>query len=248
MFCKGWTSISANQAEERVALKLPTVPNVDCSAIEVLRLFTERSGLMREVALEEIDFTHRTLQEYLAAHAILREMTLRELVDRGATDDRWRELVVLCAGGDKSRNGRALVKELLDSGDRDPSQRSALHVLAISCYDTALELDPVTQRRLKDSLSSLIPPKTHEAVRAIAAAGDTAVPLLHLNPAYAAEHSVSCVRALSLIGTPPRHGGYHDLCGRYPRKCTSRGSASSISFFNPFVRPNSPFTLQPACA
>jgi hypothetical protein len=98
---------------------------------QIRALFVERAALLREPIVGQIDFAHRTFQEYLAAKAVLAEDSLEELLQK-ATDDQWREAIIAAAGlagvkdrgrlldfltGNVAKNTRAKVMALFDGGE-----------------------------------------------------------------------------------------------------------------------------------
>jgi len=200
MLRNGWVSTDTDKVEERIRIKLQSIPNLDATASDVLRLFIERSGIIREPGVGEVDFTHRTLQEFLSARAIINENDTGVLMQH-AGDDRWREVIILAAGLANAKKTESIVSQLMHDGDRDTSIRYQRHLLAVACLDTAVELGPTVQARVKDSLAALIPPATLEDARMISAARDLAVPYLFYKPGYTAQQSSACIRALSLIAT-----------------------------------------------
>jgi len=193
-------SIDTADVLERLKTKLPSIPNLDSSADDVLRLFVERSGIIREAVMGEVDFTHRTLQEYLGAHASINENDINVLLEH-AGDDRWREVIILAAGIARGKRTGSIVSGLLAQGDRDPSLRHQRHLLAVACLDTTVELDPKIQGRVTQSLAALIPPATFDDARIISSARDAAVPYLRYDPHHTVAQAAACVRALLLIAT-----------------------------------------------
>lgn len=200
MLDNGWVSIGRSEALGRIERKLPSITNVEADPSNILRLFLERSGIVREVSVEDIDFTHRTLQEFLTARAIKNEGDWGKLVPH-AGDDRWREVIILATGIAPEKRANAVITDLLETGDRDPSVRYQRHLLAVACLDTTVVLSPAVQERVKNSLATIIPPAIPDDVRIIAAARDLVVPHLSYKPDYTAQQACDCVRALALIGS-----------------------------------------------
>lgn len=193
-------SISVADALQRLELKMDYIPNLDSTPRGVLSLLTERSGIIREPAIGEVDFTHRTLQEFLAAHAIDKENDTGVLLQH-LGDDRWREVIILLAGLAGASKTERIITTLLEEGNRDTSHRHQRHLLAVACLDTAVQLSPRIQQRVTASLAALIPPATLDDARLVASAGNLAVPHLGPKPHYTAQQASTCIRALSFIAT-----------------------------------------------
>ncbi len=180
--------------------------NAAASAEEIFEAFLLRSGILREPVPGRIDFAHRTFQEYLAAHELLRVNKIGAIVDN-ASDDLWRETIIFAAGQagqvDASKQ-RSILEQILDQGDKDPGQRHSLHLLAVACMETSPDLPQDLRERLGNALRATLPPRNLTEAAAVASAGAVAVPLIaeayKNRPSW--EQSRALVRALVLIGSP----------------------------------------------
>ncbi len=197
----GWSQIELQRAEERFARKLTNMHNIPqhVSSTDVRRLFVERTSILREPIVGHIDFAHRTFQEFLAAKAALDEGDIGVLVNN-ARDVQWREVIILASGIATRKVREELIQELLRRGDAEKEHRHQLHLLAISCLATSVELGQELRVEVSKRLSTVIPPKNITEARALAAAGELAVPYLVKNKRYPASTTIACIRALSLIG------------------------------------------------
>ncbi|MGR3278879.1 NACHT domain-containing protein [Acaryochloris marina NIES-2412] len=70
--------------------------NLNASA--VLEAIEVQQGILVERATDIYSFSHLTLQEFLTAKYIVKWHLLDDLVELHATDDRWREVIILVAG------------------------------------------------------------------------------------------------------------------------------------------------------
>jgi hypothetical protein len=197
----GWSQIELQRAEERFARKLTDMHNIaqNVSSIDVCRLFVERTSILREPIAGHIDFTHRTFQEFLAAKAALDEGDIGVLV-KNAHDDQWREVIILASGLATRKVREELIQELLKRGDTEKEHRYQLHLLAVSCLATSVELGQEVKVEVSKRLSALVPPKNITEARALAASGELGVPYLVKSKQYPATTTAACIRALSLIG------------------------------------------------
>ena len=203
-----WSEVATAGAIERFAKRLETMriearDGAPATAENVLRLFLERSGMIREPVPAKIDFAHRTFQEFMAASAAVEQGDFGVLL-HNANDVQWREVVILAAGLAR-RNERAdLIRSLLASGDAGAAERHRLHLLAAACLDTAVDLPPQLRADVENRIEKLVPPKTvAEAAQLADAAGEIAVPFLKrgLKRFCTAREETACVRALALIGS-----------------------------------------------
>jgi len=199
----GWSVVTLERAEHRLANRLGNMSGLPqgLSGEDVMRLFVDRTGLVREPRPEHVDFTHRTFQEFLAAKAALDEGNLGALI-RTAHEDQWRELIVLAAGLASQKIREELISGLLARGDADPKIRHQLHLLAVSCLETSVALEPSVLQEVESRLKKLVPPKNRsDEIRGLASAGDLAVRYLQHSRKLLATQAAACVRALAQIGT-----------------------------------------------
>jgi hypothetical protein len=175
------------------------MPGVHADAVGVFTQLLVRSGLLREPVEGRIDFVHRTFQEYLGAKEAAEEDHIGLLLKQ-ARSDQWREVVILAAGLGNRTQRETLIGGLLAAGEAHPRSRHRLHLLAVACLEAAPALSAKLRAEIRRALADLIPPKTMAEARAVASAGDLAVPLL-AGHQESARTTAACVRALGLIGT-----------------------------------------------
>jgi len=201
MMTNNWPMVPVERADKRLTRKLKNMA-LDTKGVmapDVRRLFIERSGIIREPIVERIDFTHRTFQEFLAAQAALDEGDIGVLVSN-AHDDQWREVIILAAGLASTKVREELIGGLIHRGDKETHRRHQLHLLAVACLETSVELGPIVRQEVQKRLASLVPPKNITEAKELASAGELAVPYLAEGVKERAPVAAACVRALSLIG------------------------------------------------
>lgn len=198
----GWSDLSKDRVLERFSKRLSTMEGLrrSYSGLDVLKLFLERSGMLREPIVGRIDFPHKTFQEFLAAHKALDDDDTGVLVDH-ATNDQWREVIILAAGLAQEWQRADLIKLLIARGDNEISKRHQIHLLAVACLEAAPTIPQEIRQELNRRLQLLVPPKNITEAKALSSAGDLAVPYLVPKREYRATVAAACVRALALIGT-----------------------------------------------
>jgi len=196
----GYSMIAVERAEERLAQKVESLQGLrrTIKANHVLRLFIERSGLLREPVKGQVDFTHRTFQEFLGAQTALDEGDLGFLI-KSAHEQQWREVVILAAGLARPLERSNIIRDLIARGDNEPRYRQQLHLLGVACLETSIELDSTIIEEVILRLQSLVPPRTIKDAKSLALAGELALPFLESQGA-SGKVSAACVRALALIG------------------------------------------------
>ncbi|MDY6940710.1 MAG: leucine-rich repeat domain-containing protein [Cyanobacteriota bacterium] len=167
---------------------------------QIRDLFVDRAALLREPVIGQIDFAHRTFQEYLAAKAALDDDSLEELLQK-ATDDQWRESIIVAAGLARLKERGWLLNYLIEEGDRQPETKSYLHFLAVACLETATSVEPATRDRVLARAKELLPPKDDDEVAMVARAGHEVVPLLEYESHYSAAEACKCIETLVQLGT-----------------------------------------------
>ncbi|MEM8643159.1 MAG: NACHT domain-containing protein, partial [Cyanobacteria bacterium P01_G01_bin.54] len=188
---------------------------------QIRALFVDRAALLREPIVGQVDFAHRTFQEYLAAQAVLAEDSLEELLQKAA-DDQWREAIIAAAGlarpaergrllrwltdrgtGNVATKARARLMSWLGSGDlvSEAKNQTYLHLLAVACLETATTLEPDIRNYVLSCAKVLMPPKDEDEVAMVMRAGNEVVPLLTYEPGYSAKDASRCIDALVGVGT-----------------------------------------------
>ena len=99
MIKNNWSQVALESVDERFARKLINMPGVlrDVPSSKVRRFLVERTGMICEPVKDQIDFTHRTFQEFFAAKAASDETDTGVLITN-AHSDQWREVIILASG------------------------------------------------------------------------------------------------------------------------------------------------------
>jgi len=185
------------------ALRNP--PNV--TAEQLLQALIERSGVLRGSGADSVEFVHNTLKAFLAAKFYLGLGAPRGLVRRireaGAEEvaSGLDETALFAAASpDHPAYTQALIKALLES--RKKKTRRRLSILAVRAETVAMsKLEEETHERLRAIVPELLPPRSFEEARQLAALGNEAVPHLVWRPEVEPAWNAASVRCLKLIGT-----------------------------------------------
>jgi hypothetical protein len=201
---KHLTSAERAEADEHFGKMLPlmNLPG-DVTGQHITTLFLERAGLLREPVVGQVDFAHRTLQEYLAAQAAVDDDDIATLL-HNAANDQWRETIIAAAGLANKRQCKELLAGLLEQAAAphdDPDEPRTVGLLAVACLETAERVPPDLRAAIIAQARSYIPPQSDEEAAQLAKAGDPIVPLLAHQPAHSPREAANCVRALAQIGT-----------------------------------------------
>lgn len=192
------------QAIMQIEDRLLRMPNVHDSAESLLDHLLARSGVIRQPAVDRVDFVHRTFQEYLAAEEAVNRDSI-DLLVRNAKSDLWRETILMgCAHARPEQRGR-LINGILDlCGKSNIRIARQLRLLAAASLETAVTVDPPsTIERVRRGVDELLPPRSTRESKSLATVGESLLPNLptsleNLSPAKAA----ACVRTVALINGP----------------------------------------------
>ena len=198
-----YSSVSLREAILRVKPRISNMIQSDDHQVtkNILSQMIERSGIIREPSPGELDFLHRTFQEYMAASAAATEVDWGFLVEK-ASNDLWHETIILAAGFANQKQADDLIASLLKKAQDGPEDSTRINLLAISCLETANEISSKTREKVNELLRELIPPQDAGQEKQIAAAGSLAVSYLARTEKLSQKDAATCVRILQLIGTP----------------------------------------------
>lgn len=200
----GQSEIPREKAIRHIKRTLGSLQHVTITAEEALQDLLERS-ILREPAVDVIDFVHRTFEEYLAARWINNEDDFGALLSR-ADDPALAGVIALVAGLARRQDASMIMSKLLDMAEASDSD--AAYGLVMSCIDAALVVDPAIMSRAQVYLATLVPPKNFDDITRLAAGGKASVALLRnfLTEEQTQELWIGsydrCVETLAKIGSP----------------------------------------------
>ncbi|WP_157245816.1 NACHT domain-containing protein [Nonomuraea typhae] len=167
----GRSELAKATALRRIEQRLTGMTRMPYQAADVLDYLLRRSGVIREPVPGRIDFAHKTVQEYLAAGQLVEDDDVEAAVER-AHLDQWREVVVMTAGHATGRGRRDLLRGLLDRAEEGGRHARRLRLLVASCLETLREIPVELRDRVEACLTKVIPPRSEDEARILAAAGE----------------------------------------------------------------------------
>ena len=195
MVRNGLSEVTAQRVRGQMMRSLIKLGEVTGDVGDVFRYLLERSGLLREPTSGQIDFIHRTFQEYLAARAAVENDAIDELV-HNATDDRWREVILMAAGLARKGESEELICRLMEL----EVATTRTQLLAVGCLRTASRLDPAIRKLAEGLVESLLPPRTVEQAELLSGAGELLLDLLADYPPRDEDEAIATIRAAVLVG------------------------------------------------
>lgn len=106
----------------------------------------------------------------------------------------------MAVGHARPRESAALLRRLINRGDRTPHHRTRLHLLVTACLENATELDPAVRQEVQDRTAALLPPRSPEEAEALAAVGPVILDLLPGPDGLEDDEAEAVVRTAGLIG------------------------------------------------
>ncbi|MDT0614728.1 NACHT domain-containing protein [Streptomyces lancefieldiae] len=169
----GRTEMDVATAEGIVERSLPSVASAagQGDAATVLRALVLRSGLLRQPAEGVLHFVHRTFQDYLGARYAVEEGHLDVIAGR-ADDTQWEDVIRMAVAHARPGERAVLLRRLL------AEDTTRLTLLALACLEHATALDPAVRTEVEARAAALIPPRSKEDAKALAAAGPLVLELL----------------------------------------------------------------------
>ena len=199
----GLSQLPTAKVHEHVARKIRSMPNVDEEPGAVVAHLLERSGVIREPVPGQVDFVHRTFQEYLAGEEAMQDGQVETLVAH-AHQDSWTQTIVLACGHGHRSQVTELLTALLDLAERQPEDSRRFHLLAAACLETISDVDAGLCDRIDAIIrDQLVPPRSPEETKSLATIGHRVLRYLPATlddlPEAAA---VETVRSAALVASP----------------------------------------------
>ena len=195
---RNYTSeMSYEQALHIVKDALPALRGVRAEPEQLLDHLIDRSGLLRQLTADSVDFIHRTFQDFLAARAAVQDEDLGMLAVH-AEDDQWEDVIRMAVW----HAGPAARSRLLDRMLRQARARPRLAILAMTCLPYASELAPGTRQRVEREMEGLIPPRDLHAAASLSRAGGAVIGLLPGPPGLDDATAEAVVQTAVLTGDP----------------------------------------------
>lgn len=199
----GRSQLATAKIREHVARKIRSMPNVHDDPDAIVKHLLERSGVIREPVPGQVDFVHRTFQEYLAGAEAMHDGQVETLVAH-AHQDSWAQTIVLACGHGQRTQVSELLAEILDRADREPQYSRQLRLLAAACLETARDLGAAIHDRIDRMIKEqLVPPLSNEEAESLATVGYRI--LRYLPPSLdelTDEVAAATVRCAGLVGSP----------------------------------------------
>lgn len=160
-----------------------------------------RSIVLQRVNADDVEFLHRSFQDYFAART-LRQAGDTDSLFRWAAAGRWSILAFACHTAPTSTVDK-IIGWLNDRlAAREDADRRAVLFTLVECFSAAAGMmAPAVRDRAKGFFGEVLPPSDEDEAKAIAALGDMVLPYLRPSQVPVANWRPA-IEALSRVGTP----------------------------------------------
>ncbi|GAB2858754.1 NACHT domain-containing protein [Lentzea nigeriaca] len=198
----GRSQLPTTKVREHIARKVRCMPNVDRVSDEIVTHLLERSGVVREPVPGQVDFVHRTFQEYLAGEEAMQDGQIETLISHAHLDS-WLQTIVLACGHGQRTQVSELLTEVLDRAEREPRHARRLRLLAGACMETVRDLDTAVHDRIDQVIKTqLVPPRSTRETASLATIGHRILKYLPRTLAALSEPVArATVRSAALAGS-----------------------------------------------
>lgn len=199
----GRSQLPISKVHEHVTRKIRSMPNVDEQPDAVVTHLMERSGVIREPVPGQVDFVHRTFQEYLAGEEAMQDGQIETLVAHAHLDSWTQTIVLACGHGQRAQAGE-LLTEVLNRADREPRRARRLRLLAAACLETVRDVDAEVYERVDAIIRDrLVPPRTKKETTSLATIGHRVLRYLPTSLDELSDVAAEAtVRSAALVGSP----------------------------------------------
>jgi len=183
----------------RIDTKIQNMRDVvkDIEAEKILNYFVERSGILRNLSTTDIDFIHKTFQEYLAAKVIVANFDSGLLL-KNIFDHTWNEVIMLAMEMATQEFANEIITHLLCRGQKDNRYIS----FAVAYFEIPSELSADLRTQVTNLIPDVIPPKNDEEATLLAKNVPQAIiPYLKFCSSYSADELMNCAKVLLAIST-----------------------------------------------
>lgn len=203
-------STSIDRATGQIGRTMRTLQSLNFTPEDAMQQLLERSGIVREPSTGSIDFIHRSFQEYLGAKAAAERDDIGYLIEN-ATNDQFREIIIMSAGHAQLNQREELLQGLLmrcglgeDVININPTwldrTGQGLILLAIAALQNCHQLNPELRSIIEGFAERMLPPKSIEVATALAAAGDIVLDGLTSRQPTTTAEAIASIRLITLIG------------------------------------------------
>jgi hypothetical protein len=198
MVRNGVAEVPLEKVHQVIDRSTASLPNRLYDIAGLCRHLILRSGLLREPTAGNVDFIHKSFQEYLAAKAVMASDNVRELV-RNANEDQWEQVLILSAGQGNESQTSDLLTGLLGQQMTGKALRK-LRLLAVACKGEIRSARPDVLAALDQAIRKLVPPRSIAEAEMLSAAGESIIPFLAKLRRADVGQNAAIIRTAALVG------------------------------------------------
>lgn len=178
---------------------LPAMPLIRYEASQLANHLVSRSIVLIQTGLNEAQFAHRTIQEYLTARHAAALGGIDAIIDRIARGEGGQVPVFAAARATEADRSR-LISAILDLVDSATGQkRRDLLLLGAECTAAAIVVSPKVAARITESITSILPPTSVVESSSLTSFGEWLIPWLSGHFTEPFETRRACILTLAAI-------------------------------------------------
>lgn len=182
----------------RVFLKDSTI--IEVSEIKekpelLIDYLIQRTGILRQPTVGNIDFVHKTFLEYLAANAINKQCKWNVIL-ANIVNPFWKETIIMCFSQIDRQQGSELLYNMLEKYKNTKEQEYIF--MASLCANSASDIEVSVRDKINEKIKMLIPPQRDSFLH-LAEAGQYILPFLYDKDVYGFYEKSRCINLLSRI-------------------------------------------------
>lgn len=199
------------QIKER--LQLIGIDNV--KERDVVKYLTERSGIIRNVGVDSVEFIHNTFMEFMAARELQR-LSDWGILQQHFEDNEWQEIILLAGALATKGEAEKLIENLINisspigggvwmlkhrmlSKNEKRKLKTRRYFIAKACMENVQVIDKSYRHRVDEELKKYIPISSTAMARALASSGAWCIPYLAYKDEYTIEECKYNILTLNYI-------------------------------------------------
>jgi hypothetical protein len=235
------TELDVERTTSYIQARINTMPSVSAEVTAVFHYLMARSGILREPSQGQVDFIHRTFQEYFASLEAASEDRIGNLIGR-AHLPQWRETIIMAAGHCTSRQKFELISGIYEqirlhggSEQKDDASKRSPWLLIAACIETMTTVPEELADIVDECLEQLIPPRDLIDALSLAQAGQIVFKkLTNLSlKAFSAPEVRATIRMVSMIGGAQAFEFLANLSATAPDPVTISALLAAWDYFDP---------------
>lgn len=203
MLRNGYIEAKIDIFEKQIGNRLRLMGIENIQSKEVVRYLTERSGIIRKVGVDSVEFIHKTFMEFMAARELQRQSDWGVLQQHFEDND-WQETIILSSSLASKNEAEKLIESLINSTrwtltPEKSKIKAKRYFMAKACLENIQIIDKSYRDRVDDELKKFIPVANTTMAQALAGSGTWCIPYLTYEARYTDDECKNNILTLNFI-------------------------------------------------